>query len=119
MNLLIDPDTKTWTFNLISKLFTSEVGSSICNIPLSLLGAKNKQTWKPTKNGLFSVKSAYAIEMARGEKITKGIIEPKSQRTILAKGVEAKYPKLCQALFMKSLPRYLAYQGELSQEENN
>lgn len=62
---LIDPKTHMWNHPLISQIFTSEEAATIGNIPLSLLEAANKLSWWPAKNGQFSIKSTYALEINR------------------------------------------------------
>lgn len=65
---LIDNDTKTWNSQLSGQIFNDEEASIICNLPLNLFGAIDKITWWPARNGLFSVKSTYALEVDRGRK---------------------------------------------------
>lgn len=48
---LIDPESRTWYWAVISQLFSYEEAISICNIPLSLNGAYDKLSWWPTRNG--------------------------------------------------------------------
>jgi hypothetical protein len=59
---LIDPDTKSWNSSLISDIFMEEEAQLICNIPLSPLQPPDKMIWRCTKNGHFSVRSAYYME---------------------------------------------------------
>lgn len=61
---LMDFETKTWNRPLITQIFNHEEVDTICNIPLSLFRAKDKLSWWLANNSLFSVKSAYALEMS-------------------------------------------------------
>lgn len=48
---------------LISEICTSKETNAICSIPLSRLGVEDKLSWWLARNGLFSVKLAYVLEM--------------------------------------------------------
>lgn len=65
---LIDHDTNTWNRQLINQIFIVEEDTTICNLPMSLFGVKNKATWWLAKNTTFSIKSAYALEVERERK---------------------------------------------------
>lgn len=65
MSHLIDPNTYAWNYHFVSQVLNSDVASSICNVPLSLLGVADKPTWKPAKNEVFSIKSTYAMDIMR------------------------------------------------------
>ncbi|XP_062155083.1 uncharacterized protein LOC133863104 [Alnus glutinosa] len=65
-----------WGKNYESK---REAGQ-ICNLVLSPLGSADQIVWQGTKHGLFSVKSAYHLEMqhrkqSRGESSKTGLVE--------------------------------------------
>lgn len=62
---LVVSESKTWNRPLIAQIFSHEEAETICNIPLSLLGAIDKISWWPAYNGLFSIKSTYALETSR------------------------------------------------------
>jgi hypothetical protein len=60
---LINTDTKTWKTTLIKEVFWEEEAQNILQIPLSPLNAKDRRIWRGTKNGEYSVQSAYHMEM--------------------------------------------------------
>ncbi|KAF5458726.1 hypothetical protein F2P56_022736, partial [Juglans regia] len=62
---LIDPITKTWKEGLIRNLFSYEEASVILKLPLSRLGNGDKQIWGCTKEGIFTVRSAYHLGMEK------------------------------------------------------
>jgi hypothetical protein len=60
---LIDQDTRQWKGNLVSKIFFEEEAKVIKSIPISPITTKDKFIWLCTKNGIFSVRSAYHLKM--------------------------------------------------------
>jgi hypothetical protein len=60
---LINTDTKTWKNTLIKEVFWEEEAQNILKIPLSPLNAKGRRIRRGTKNGEYSVQSAYHMEM--------------------------------------------------------
>jgi ribonuclease HI len=74
---LIDPHTRWWNYDLIRTIFEPWEAGQICNLVLSPLGHADQIVWQGTKHGLFSVKSAYHLEMqhrnqSRGESSKTG-----------------------------------------------
>jgi hypothetical protein len=62
---LIDPATGWWDFNLISNSFSVEDTHRICEMVISPLRQEDKLVWIGAKNGIFTVKTAYHLEMER------------------------------------------------------
>jgi hypothetical protein len=60
---LIDHDTRKWKGVFISEIFSEEEAMLIKCIPLSPFPAEDRIIWSGTKNGIFSVRSAYFLEM--------------------------------------------------------
>lgn len=58
MQELIEADTSTWKSDLLSKIFKEEEPETICNMPMSIFGTRDKIIWWPVRNDVFSVKSA-------------------------------------------------------------
>jgi hypothetical protein len=58
---LIDRDTKRWNTSIIENNFLEEERETILNIPLSPFMPNDKLIWRCTKNGEFSVRSAYHL----------------------------------------------------------
>ncbi|XP_043717788.1 uncharacterized protein LOC122665701 [Telopea speciosissima] len=63
---LIDPVSQRWNLNLIQSLFHPTDAAAIINIPLSIYPGEDKKIWGVSKDGQFSVKSAYRL-LARKE----------------------------------------------------
>jgi ribonuclease HI len=60
---LIDHDLRKWKEDLISEIFVQDEAKLIQSIPLSPFPAEDHITWSGTKNGIFSMRSAYFLEM--------------------------------------------------------
>jgi ribonuclease HI len=68
---LIDADTLWWNIPLVQELFLKEEAELICSIPICPGRQRDRLVWVGTKNGVYSVKSAYHLarecsEAARG-----------------------------------------------------
>ncbi|KAK4407773.1 hypothetical protein Sango_0358300 [Sesamum angolense] len=58
---LIDPQTQDWNAQLIRSIFWPVDNDLILGIPLGHLGLEDQIVWHHTKNGIFSVRSAYHL----------------------------------------------------------
>jgi hypothetical protein len=65
---LIDEETCWWNFQLVQDNFSREVADFICNIPVFPQRQQDKLIWAGTKNGVFSVRSAYHLALDRKER---------------------------------------------------
>jgi hypothetical protein len=61
VNVLIDQNRGCWKQELLVEIFTSEEARVIENIPLSPCLSKDIQFWKASRNGIFTVRSAYHL----------------------------------------------------------
>ncbi|XP_042972999.1 uncharacterized protein LOC122304801 [Carya illinoinensis] len=61
---LIDP-SGVWKEELIREIFNEDEAKVICSLPISQSGMPDKQIWGLTKDGIFSVRSAYHLEVSR------------------------------------------------------
>jgi hypothetical protein len=62
---LIDQDTKRWKEDLIAEIFLEDEAKVIKSIPLSPFPSEDRLIWRGTKNGIFSVRNAYFLEMEK------------------------------------------------------
>jgi hypothetical protein len=58
---LFDVNKIEWNIPLLQELFSDEEVELVLTTPISNSGQGDIQVWRGTKNGLFSVKSAYFI----------------------------------------------------------
>jgi len=65
VNTLIDLGSGWWNFDLIQAIFYVEEAARICSLVISPLKHDDKLVWTSSKNGCFSVRSAYHLEMNR------------------------------------------------------
>jgi hypothetical protein len=61
--MLINRDTKMWDISLLHVLFRHEEVKVITNMPISPFLPPDRLIWQGTKNGSFSVQSAYHLGM--------------------------------------------------------
>ncbi|KAF5442887.1 hypothetical protein F2P56_035499 [Juglans regia] len=64
VNSLIDQETHSWNIPLVQNIFTPEEAAIISRIHVSACNSNDKQVWRCTKNGLFTVKSAYHLQVS-------------------------------------------------------
>jgi hypothetical protein len=62
---LIDPSTGWWNFPLIRSIFLPNEADRICKVAISPLQNADIQIWNGTSTRVFSVKSAYHLEIQR------------------------------------------------------
>ncbi|XP_042968984.1 uncharacterized protein LOC122301654 [Carya illinoinensis] len=65
VNKLIDGSRGVWKEELVKKVLTEDEPKIVCSLLISKSGLPDKQIWGYSKDGLFSVKSAYHLEMYR------------------------------------------------------
>jgi hypothetical protein len=64
VSVLIDRDLRWWNIPLVHEIFLKDEAELICGIPVCPGSQADRLVWNGTKNGLFSVKSAYHLAQA-------------------------------------------------------
>lgn len=65
---LIEVKTHNWKREFLPQFFSEEEVETISHIPVNMFGALDKITWWPTRNGVFSVKFTYYLELKQVRK---------------------------------------------------
>jgi hypothetical protein len=60
-----DQHSRWWNIPLIKQNFPTDVVEKICSLAISPHVAQDRQVWAYTTNGLFTVQSAYYMELDR------------------------------------------------------
>lgn len=105
---LLNDDGKEWKTNLISFIFLEEEANSIQNIPTSKKGVENKLSWGSTKNGTFSIRSAYIVALHLNreamDESSNGKVEDCKQKNIWNLNVLGKVRKFLWRASTNSFP---------------
>jgi hypothetical protein len=59
---LTDVDTRWWDSTLLENIFCKEEVQIIESLPISVSNREDRSIWRGTKNGIFSVRSAYYLQ---------------------------------------------------------
>lgn len=66
---LINPERRCWNVELIKEVFTVDEARVIENIPLSHFLPLDRLIWRGTKNGVFTMQSAYHLSKELLERV--------------------------------------------------
>ena len=61
VNALMEENGKHWNTNSVRQFFSEEISKKILIIPISFEGCNDFPSWPYTKNGIYSVRSAYNL----------------------------------------------------------
>jgi hypothetical protein len=64
---LLDVNTNWWNTNLVQEIFNQEEPRLICSLSACPRNGSDLLAWEHTKNGAFTIKSAYHLAVERGE----------------------------------------------------
>lgn len=65
VNALFEACTTQWNHRLVHQIFLLEDAAVICQIPTSIFGSSDQQVWWYSKEGYYTVRSAYFLELSR------------------------------------------------------
>jgi hypothetical protein len=60
---LIDVESNWWNVHLLEQIFSADMVELICNIPISPRLMQDRLVWVGNKNGQFSIRSAYFLDL--------------------------------------------------------
>jgi hypothetical protein len=67
VSALIHRDLRWWNVSLVHEIFLQDKAELICSIPICPGSQRDRLVWTGTKNGLFTVKSAYHLAQATND----------------------------------------------------
>lgn len=92
---IIDHQSKWWNIPLIEQVFPADIVEKICSLAISPGVVQDKQIWAYTANGLFTVRSAYYLELDR------------KARQICCNSVGAQYSPIWKTIWKLKVPRVI------------
>lgn len=69
MSAFLDHNTNWWNTDLVKSVFNTEEANIICSMVVSPHRGKDGLAWAGTKNGQFTVRSAYHLAKESFEKV--------------------------------------------------
>ena len=99
---LIDKDMKQWNSTLIASIFLPEEVTVINNIPLSLFLPSDRLIWRCTKDGNFTVRSAYHLGMERQANQQPRCLEVKTEGAVWKKCWSLKVPNAAKMFLWRA-----------------
>lgn len=107
---LILEDGNMWNTSLIKDMFVPEDGKLILSIPLGHLTNEDKLIWHFSKNGLFSVRSAYHLTLRLEELLIPASSSSSTQTLNSWKWLwNLKLPSKIKIFVWRGVQRLVAY----------
>jgi hypothetical protein len=72
VSALVDASMMWWNISLIKRIFNEEEATKICSMAICPQRQQDKLVWVGTKNGIFSIKSAYHLAREKNDCIIYG-----------------------------------------------
>jgi hypothetical protein len=113
---LIDFENKRWNVPLIVASFNAEEAEVIRNIPLSPCLPRDRLIWRGTKNGIFTVRSAYHMEVERKRAAKGECSNPDEEEEAWRICWQLNIPNAAKMFFMAGLPQPPADKDEFGKE---
>ncbi|XP_059436328.1 uncharacterized protein LOC132169286 [Corylus avellana] len=110
---LIDDDTQWWNIPLIEKVFMKDKAEVFCNMVISPGSQRDKLIWVGTKNGKFSVRSAYHLAQTIGDNRRGSTSAARCGGTIWKKIWSIKGPRVMQFFLWKACQYTLPTKGNI------
>jgi hypothetical protein len=110
---LINSDTRWWNLDLVREIFCREEADIICNLGICPGRQKDKLIWVGTKNGDFSVRSAYHLTKSHGEMEEGSGSNGESGKSLWNSIRRVKVPKMVQLFLWKACNNILPTKEKL------
>jgi hypothetical protein len=110
---LINSDTRWWNIDLVREIFCREEADIICNLGICPGRQKDKLIWVGTKNGDFSVRSAYHLPKRHGEMEEGSGSTGESGKSLWNSLWRVKVPKVVQHFLWKACNNILPTKEKL------
>ena len=98
---LIDKETSTWKAELIKETFLPHKADNILSIPLSPQLPEDSRVWAWSKNGFFTVRSAYGVSLK--------LLKTSTPRTSGDSSDKAKAAEFCKGLWKIDCPNKIKH----------
>jgi len=100
---LINPEINWWNIPVVEHIFPQEVADQICGMAISPRTNQDKLIWAATSTGVFSVSSAYHLQLDIMQWVQAGV----SLHSVVHPGVEVdlevKYPTVKSVILMERM----------------
>jgi hypothetical protein len=113
---LLDPETGWRNYNLINALFSPTEVAKVCSVVPSPMSKEDKLVWPGSKNGCFTVRSAYHLEMDRRVQDTGEASNVGDIQHFLEGHEEVEVFANVEKFLMETGQQYSCYKGELIPE---
>lgn len=117
---LLDPETGWWNYDLLNAIFTPTETTKVYSVVPSPMNQEDKLFWPGSKNGCFTVRSAYHLEMGSRVQDTGEASNSGDRNTKFLEGhVELEVPANAKKFLMETGQQYSCYMGELIPKRHN
>ena len=100
---LIDGDLRWWNNDLLGTIFLADEVQMIQKIPISCTNQEDVLIWRGTKNGVFSVRTAYYMQMEMASRNEAACLESGKQNLVWKRIWSLSVPNCEKNKFMESM----------------
>ncbi|XP_042974779.1 uncharacterized protein LOC122306417 [Carya illinoinensis] len=117
VNSLIDQDTHSWNLALIQDVFIPEEVAVISKLHISPCSSSDRLTWRCTTNGMFTVKSAYHLQVSMNDSRHGQGSQPPTQGALWKQLWKLKVPSKVKVFIWRAAKDILPTKANLSEEQ--
>jgi hypothetical protein len=114
---LLDVDTNWWNMALVKDIFDEEEARMICGLSVCPRRGSDILAWEHTKNGVFTVRSAYHLAMERAEEREASYSEYQVSRRMWKRIWEMKGSRVVKFFMWKACNNILPTKEKLFKRE--